>query len=78
MTLGMVMECEVDWREREWSVVATVGHVECRQAVFSCQVGCEEGWSNKLTETVGGCSEMELSFLSGRYVCLSVPTMHKH
>ena len=74
MTLGMVMECEVDWRETEWSVVDTVGHVECRQAVFSCQVCCEEGRSNKLTGTVGGVSEVALSFLSGRSVCLSVCT----
>jgi hypothetical protein len=65
------MKCEADWRETERRVAAAAGHVDCRQAVFSCQVGCEEGRRNRLTATVGGCSEMALS------VCLSVATMYK-
>jgi hypothetical protein len=66
VTLGKVMKCEADWRETEWSVAATAGHVERRQAVFNCQVVCEEGRNNKLTATVGGGSEVALFFLSRR------------
>jgi len=55
------MKCEVDWRETERSVAGTAGYVDCREGVCSCGVGCEEGRSNRLTATVGGCSEMALS-----------------
>ena len=64
------MKCEGDWRETERSVAATAGHVDRREGVCSCGVCCEEGRSNRLTATVGGCSEMALCFLSGLSVCL--------
>ena len=69
-TLRRVMKYEGDWRETERSGAATDGHVDRRQVVYSCGVGCEEGRSNRLTATVEGCSEMVLCFLSGRSVYL--------
>ena len=71
-TLRRVMKCEGDWRETERSVAATAVHVDRREDLCSCGVSCEEGRSNRLTATVGGYSEMALSFLSGLSVCLSV------
>ena len=67
MTLRRVMRCEAGWRETERRVAATAVLVECRQAVFNCLASCEEGASGNLTATVGGCSDVALSFLS---VCL--------
>ena len=81
--IGRVMRCEADWRETERRVAATAGHVECRKAAFSCLTSCEEGVSGNLTATVGGCSEVALTFLSVcpsvcLSVCLSVPNVHKN
>jgi len=72
VTLRRVMKCEADWREKERRVAATAGHVDCRQAVFGCQVGCE-GTRENLTVTVVGCAEVVVL-----PICLSVPKVHKY
>lgn len=68
----MTAKCETDWTVTERSVAATAGHVDRRQVVFSCQVRCVEGVSNRMTPTVRGYSDVARPFLSGLSVSLSV------